>query len=127
MNKSKRIIIATLSGILFGFVCFSFASGGPEPLPFPVAIQIILSRTLMGFAIGISSLSKIHWTIHGLMFGLFFSLPLAFSGMMADNPEFDKALMLMSTIIMGMTYGFLIELITTVIFKAGMKPKTAAA
>ncbi len=125
MIKSKRIIIATLVGVIFGFVCFSFASSGPEPLPLPAALQIILSRTLIGFAIGISSLTKLHWTVHGLLFGLFFSLPLSFSGMMAEIPEFDKTMMLLSTIIMGMIYGFLIELITTVIFKAGMKSKTA--
>jgi hypothetical protein len=118
MPKTKRIIIATLSGILFGFVCLTLASSGPEKLPLPIALQIISSRTLIGFAIGISCISLKHWTIHGLVMGLLFSLPLAFSGLMAANPDFSKASMLISTIVLGMIYGLLIELITSVIFKA---------
>ncbi|MCF7801782.1 MAG: hypothetical protein K9N34_07160 [Candidatus Marinimicrobia bacterium] len=114
----KRLIIATLSGLLFGFVCYSFAAGGPEPLPGPIALQIILSRTLIGVAIGISALKLGHWSIHGLVWGLVFSLPLAISGMMAENPDFSGTMMLFSTLILGMIYGLLIEVITSVIFKA---------
>jgi hypothetical protein len=119
MKNSKRIIIATLSGVLFGFVCFAFASSGPEPLPWQVAVQIILSRTLIGFAIGISSLSSIHWSLHGIIMGLLFSLPLAFSGLMApENPEFTASAMFIWTIVLGMIYGVLIEVITSLLFKA---------
>ena len=41
MDKAKRLIVATLSGLLFGFVCFGFASSGPQALAWPVAVQII--------------------------------------------------------------------------------------
>ncbi len=119
MPKTKRIIIATLSGIVFGFVCFTLASSGPGKLALPVALQIISSRTLIGFAIGISCISLKHWTIHGLVMGIIFSLPLAFSGLMAaESPDFSKAGMIIWTIIPGMVYGLLIELITSVLFKA---------
>jgi hypothetical protein len=120
MPKTKRIIIATLSGIVFGFVCFALASSSsPEKLALPVALQIISSRTLIGFAIGISCISLKHWSIHGLVMGIIFSLPLAFSGLMApESPEYSKAAMFIWTIIPGMVYGFLIELITSVLFKA---------
>jgi hypothetical protein len=119
MPKTKRIVIATLSGIVFGFVCLALASSGTEKLALPVALQIISSRTLIGFAIGISCISLKHWSIHGLVMGLIFSLPLAFSGLMApESPDFSKAGMLISTIALGMVYGFLIELITSVLFKA---------
>jgi hypothetical protein len=92
MQNTKRIIIATLSGVLFGFVCYAFASSGPGPLPLPIAAQIIISRTLIGFAIGISCLSLGHWVINGLIMGLIFSLPLAFSGLMApESPEFSNS------------------------------------
>ena len=115
----KRVIVATLSGVLFGFVCVGLASSSPGPLPFPVILQIIASRTLIGFAIGISSLSVAHWSVHGLVMGLLFSLPLAFSGLMApDNPEFTKTAMWVWTVVLGMVYGLLIELITSVFFKA---------
>ena len=115
----KRVMIATVCGILAGFVCFGFASGGPEPLAWPIILQIITSRTLIGFAIGISSLNLGHWAVHGLVLGLVFSLPMAFSGLMAPEvPGFTRTAMWVSTIVMGMIYGLLIELITSVIFKA---------
>lgn len=119
MQNSKRLIIASIFGLVFGFVCFGLASSGAGKLDWPIALQIISSRTLIGFAIGISTLSLAHWSIHGLVMGLIFSLPMAFSGLMApDNPEFSKASMFVWTIVLGMVYGLLIELFTSVIFKA---------
>ena len=51
--------------------------------------------------------------------GALFSLPLAFSGLLApDNPEFRKSGMFVMTIVMGMIYGLLIEVITSLLFKA---------
>ena len=122
MKKTKRIIIATLSGVLFGFVCFGLASSGSGGLACPLALQIITSRTLIGFAIGISCFSLGHWSIHGLFMGMIFSLPLAFSSLMApENPDFSKVGMFIWTIDLGMIYGLLIEVITSLLFKARMK------
>lgn len=119
MKNSKRIIIASLTGILFGFVCFFFASSGPNPLPGPVAYQIIISRALIGVAIGISGLSFMHWSLHGILIGLLFSLPLALSGLMApENPEYTATSMFIWTVILGMIYGLLVEVITSLLFKA---------
>jgi len=118
----KRVVVATLSGVLFGLVCFGLASRSPGPLAWPVAVQLILSRTLIGFAIGISALSLGHWAVHGLVMGALFSLPLAFSGLMApESPEYSKIAMWAGTIVLGMVYGLLIELITSVFFKARQK------
>ncbi|MCF8309053.1 MAG: hypothetical protein K9I68_08600 [Bacteroidales bacterium] len=121
MSKTKRILIATLSGVLFGFVCFGLASSGPETLPTPVALQIILSRTIMGFAIGISVLNVRYWWLHGLIMGLIFSIPLAVSGLMTETAEYSATTILISTLVLGMIYGVLIELITSVLFKAKMQ------
>jgi hypothetical protein len=119
MNKGKRIIIATLSGVLFGFICYGLASMGAGKVAWPVAVQIIASRALIGFAIGISCLSIGHWSIHGLLMGMLFSIPLAFSGLMApESPEYSTTGMFIWTIILGMVYGLLIEVITSAIFKA---------
>lgn len=127
MQNAKRIIIATVSGVLFGFVCFGLASTGSLPLAWPVAVQIIFSRTLIGLAIGISLVHLWHWTIHGLAIGLVFSLPLAFSGLMApEKPEFGKTTIFISTIVLGMIYGLLIELITSVVFKAKIQKSISA-
>ena len=60
-----------------------------------------------------------HRAIHGPVTGLLFSLPLAFSGLMApENPEFSATMMFVSTIVMGMIYGLLIEVITSAVLKA---------
>lgn len=119
MVNQKRLTIATLSGLLFGFVCYGFASSSGS-LPTPIAYQIIAERTLIGFAIGISVLKLGHWSLHGLVMGFIFSLPLAFSGLMApDNPELSKGGMFAWTIVLGMIYGLLTEVITTKVFRAG--------
>ncbi|UCD72295.1 MAG: hypothetical protein JSW70_04685 [Syntrophobacterales bacterium] len=121
MLKAKRTIVATLSGVLFGFICYGLASCGPVELAWPVSVQIVLSRTLIGLAIGISCWRMHHWSIHGLIMGAIFSLPLAFSGLMApESPEYSKSFMFISTIILGMVYGLLIEVITSILFKARM-------
>jgi hypothetical protein len=128
MYNKKRLLVASLAGIACGFICFALASSSPGELPWPVAIQIIISRTLIGFGIGISSLSMRHWSINGLVMGALFSLPLAFSGLMApDSPEFSNAGMLGMTIILGMIYGLLIEFVTSVLFKARLEKALPAS
>ncbi|MBN2055983.1 hypothetical protein JW905_13730 [bacterium] len=115
----RRLIIATMSGILCGFICLGLATSGPGVLPLPVKLQIVFSRALIGFAIGISRFPIGHWTIHGTLMGMFFSLPLAFSGMMApESPDYSQSAMLFMTVILGMIYGLLIEFAATVIFNA---------
>lgn len=127
MLNSKRLIIATLMGVISGFICFALASSGPEPLPIAVAYQIILSRVLLGFAIGISIFKMGHWAIHGAVIGLIFSIPMAISSFMApENPEFSHSTMFISTLVMGIIYGILIEFVTTVLFKAKMPVQVKA-
>jgi hypothetical protein len=95
---------------------------GEGELPYPVAAQIISSRLMMGFAIGLSRFNFGHWAVHGLVLGILFSLPLAYSGLMAlENPDFTPIMIFVSTIVMGAIYGLLIELITSGIFKAKAK------
>jgi len=119
--STKRVIIATLSGFFFGLVCFGLASQSPGELAAPIALQIITSRTLIGFALGISAFRMYHWSIRGLIMGGIFSIPMAFSGLMAEVPGFTKTSMFSWTIILGMIYGLLIEVITSLIFKARMQ------
>ena len=118
----KRLLIATISGLLFGFVCFGFASQGKDDFNSWLAISIILSRTLIGFTIGISRFPMKHWAVHGIVMGFIVSLPFAFSAGMAPESETGMSgqMIFLSSLIMGMIYGFLIELITTVFFKAKM-------
>ena len=117
--KTKRLIISTLLGLVFGFVCYGFASSGQNEISTILAINIILGRTLIGVAIGISRFSCKHWSLHGILMGFLFSLPAGFGAMLGpENPEFSHTMLLISTIVMGIIYGFLIELITSVVFKA---------
>ena len=117
--KTKRLIISTLLGVVFGFVCYGFASGGQNEISTILALNIILGRTLIGVAIGISRFTLKHWSFHGIIMGLVFSLPAGFGAMLGpEDPSFTPAMLMTSTIVMGMIYGFLIELITSVVFKA---------
>ena len=126
MRNPKRVVIATLSGVLFGLVCLGLASASPGELAWPIVAQIIASRTLIGVAIGISAVSLGHWSVHGLAMGAIFSVPLAFSGLMApESPDYSKAGMFIGTIVLGMVYGLLIEVIASAIFKARMQPKVS--
>lgn len=118
----KRLIVATLSGLVFGFVCLGFACSGKEDFNSWLAVSIIFSRTLIGFAIGISRFPMKHWTIHGIVMGFIFSIPLAFSaGFMPEEEGMTVENIFVATLVMGMIYGFLIELITTALFKARIK------
>ncbi len=114
MIITKRMLIATIIGLIFGVICWKLASSD-SPMAWYLAVSIILSRTILGFAIGISSW-KINWWLHGILLGLIFSLPGAFAAL--GNPN-NVVFIFLGYLVMGMIYGFLIELITTYLFKAG--------
>jgi hypothetical protein len=110
----KRIAVATIFGLICGVICMMLASSD-APLPLAIKLQILASRTLIGFAIGISAL-KMKWWLHGPLMGLIFSLPLGFSGLMAVG--YNPIWMISATLVLGIIYGFIIELFTTLVFKA---------
>ena len=112
MLTSKRVILATVFGLVFGLVCMYLATASPnaEPMTTGVKISIVMSRMLIGFMIGISAL-RLKWYLHGIILGAVGSIPMA-----AATLE-DPAIAL-SSIIMGIVYGFLIELLTSIAFKS---------
>ena len=114
MLTTKRVVSATLCGLVFGLICMGLASSNPDSagtLTISVKLNIVLSRTLMGFMIGISSL-KMKWWLHGITLGFIASIPMAVSVV----PRMD---IFVGTFVMGMVYGLLTELITTKLLKAG--------
>jgi hypothetical protein len=122
----KRLFLSSLFGLVFGFVCYGFASSGDNAVPLMLALNIILSRLLIGVAIGISRFRMKHWAIHGSVMGFIFSLPMAFGATLGpDNPGFSDTMMFTSSLVMGIIYGFLIELIVSVFFKARYFEKAA--
>jgi hypothetical protein len=109
----KRISVATLCGLLFGLVCMVLATSDPESsgsLSMTIKLNIVLSRTLMGFMIGISAL-KLQWWLHGLVIGFISSIPMAIAVM-------DRMDIMIGTLVMGLIYGFLTELITSIFLKS---------
>ena len=111
MLTAKRVIIATACGFVFGLFCMYLASADPaQPISSAMKWSIILSRTLLGFTIGISHL-RIVWWLHGMVLGVVCSLPMA----VAILPDSKIA---GATLMMGLIYGFLTELITARGFKA---------
>jgi len=78
--------------------------------PISINLVIILFNGLLGFTIGISSL-RWYWTIHGLVLGGIFG---AILGLVAVGHG-DKFI---RPLVFGFVYDLLIELITTVGFKA---------
>jgi len=113
MLTTKRVIIATICGIVFGFVCLGLALSNPHPegvITLPIKINIVLSRVLLGFMIGISAL-RLKWWLHGAVLGLIMSIPMAVQVM-------DKPQIMIGTFVMGIIYGVLTELITSILFKA---------
>ena len=108
----KRITIATLFGLVAGALCatISFSTGILSFTAVNLA-WILLNRTVMGFAIGVSGL-KLHWAWHGIVMGVvvgsIFSYFLYMHGMkMAYLTPIGNAI-----------FGLMIEFFTTVVFKA---------
>jgi hypothetical protein len=116
MLNTKRLIIASVFGVLSGVICWILSSSS-GPTTWYFTVSTILARTLIGFAIGISVL-RIKWWLHGIIFGAIFSLPMAFQGFYVTGKEM---FIFLGTIIMGIIYGFFIELFTTVVFKQGVQ------
>ena len=109
MLTIKRVIIATISGFVFGLVCMYLASSGPDPIDNGTKLIIVVSRGLLGFTIGISAI-RLNWWLHGILIGLIGSIPMAL-------PVMDQVSIAIGTFVMGAVYGLLTEVITTKIFK----------
>jgi hypothetical protein len=113
MLSAKRVIITTICGFVFGLFCMYLASSNPQgtaPLSATTKCLIVISRTLLGFTIGISAL-RLNWWLHGFVLGIICSIPMAI-------PVLDRPGIAVSTIVMGIVYGVLTELITSKGFKA---------
>jgi len=113
MLTAKRVVIATICGFVFGIVCMLLASSNPDstaPITTTLKWAIIISRTMLGFTIGISAL-RLSWWLHGIVLGIITSIPMTI-------PLFDRIGIALGTVVMGIIYGVLTELITTVLFKA---------
>jgi hypothetical protein len=117
MFNAKRFWLALLFGFVSGFVCWWLIASGGETLHWAIILSTIISRALIGFVIGVSVL-RIKWWLHGILTGAVLSIPMGLGGFMVPGKEM---FILFGSIVMGIIYGFLIELLVTVVFKAKLK------
>jgi ABC-type Mn2+/Zn2+ transport system permease subunit len=90
----------------------------PKPLPRSAIATLILGRAVLGFVIG-NSAWRINWWLHGVLLGFIISLPAAFAvRLMYRLYEMSPDVMTVLVLVLGMVIGLLIELFTSVVFKA---------
>lgn len=116
---NKRVWIATALGLAFGVLNWFFAVFAvPKPLPRSAIATLILGRAVLGFVIG-NSAWRINWWLHGVLLGFIISLPAAFAvRLMFRLYEMSPNVMTVLVLVLGMVIGLLIELFTSVVFKA---------
>jgi len=113
MIYAKRVVSATLLGVVAGILCWQGgASIGIVYTPALIA-GTILNRTFVGFTIGISAI-RWHYLAHGVLIGTLGSLPMAMF-----SPDVRAAIMLT---LYGALWGLLIEIAATKALRAPMRP-----
>jgi len=116
MMKMNRLVWSTGLGIVAGIICWIFTSTSPSMpaslLTLPLAISIVMNRTLLGFAIGISGWKDLNYLVHGALMGAVFSMPMAL---------FAEPVAAALTMIAGVAYGVGIEYVVTKVLKQPMK------
>ncbi|MFC1918976.1 hypothetical protein ACFLWW_03290 [Chloroflexota bacterium] len=107
--KSYRLVTTTLLGAAFGILCMLLSNFTVGVAYWPMGISFLLHHTVMGLAIGASSL-KMDWTVHGVFWGAVFGLFLAISRVWTIQPPW-------MVFIAVVIWAFLIEALTTKVFK----------
>jgi len=118
MIQAKRIIIATVFGIIAGFICFIGAlllGLSIDVLRFTV---IIINRTLIGFVIGISGL-RMNWLAHGILIGEIVGLPF----FLYDITMGVDLIIVIGVLFINALFGIMIEFFTSIVFKLPAESK----
>lgn len=122
---NRRVWIATALGLVFGVLnCLVIALAAP--IPRSGIATVVLARTVLGFVIGISAL-RMSWWSHGLLLGFIVSLPAAFAArLMAAQFRMSPNVAPVLVLAAGLVIGFLIELLTSAVFKARSQSQSVA-
>jgi hypothetical protein len=108
----KRIVVATLFGLVAGVICAILTSSAHLlKLTAVTLVWILLNRAVMGFVIGASAL-KLHWAWNGIVMGLVVGSIFAYFLFMNLG-----LMMLLITPIGNAIWGLMIEFFTTVVCK----------
>jgi hypothetical protein len=109
-TKSSRLFITTVLGAVFGVICMLVSRyGGSEVAFWPLGVSVLLHHTVLGFAIGASSL-KMNWAVHGAFWGALFGIFLAIG-------QIGGAIQPWIAFVSPIVWGFLIETLATKAFK----------
>jgi hypothetical protein len=116
MVYAKRFWIAIILGVICGLLCGVGGITFVEGFSSAEMWSAIFNRAFIGLAIGISAW-RLGWFLHGILIGFLGSLAIS---IFTDFRGF------VTVCLLGILWGFLIELFTTVVFKAPMKTGTAS-
>ncbi len=121
---AKRFWLCLILGFITGLICaWTGYSQTPEDIRTMVFLSVLLNRAFIGFVLGISAW-RMGWALHGIIIGLIGTLPLSFP--LIFTPQAGCGIFVMYTAA-GAVWGFLIELVTSVLFKARMPGAEAKA
>jgi hypothetical protein len=110
VTKSSRLVTTTVLGAVFGVICMLMSRyGGSEVAFWPLGVSFLLHHTVLGFAIGASSL-KMNWAVHGAFWGALFGIFLGIG-------QVGGPLQLWMPFVLPVIWGFLIETLATKAFK----------
>ena len=110
-SRSVRVVTTTLLGVVFGIICMLLSKSTAEVDYWPLGVSFLLHHTVLGLVIGVSSL-KMNWAAHGAFWGATFGSFLAIS-LVGTKTELEPWL----AFLMVFAWGFLIEALTTKVFK----------
>jgi hypothetical protein len=105
MVKSSRLVTTTILGLVFGVICMLLSRYITQVPFWPLGVSFLLHHTVLGFAIGASSL-KMNWAAHGASWGALFGLFLAIG-------QVGGALEPWIAFVLPVIWGFLIETLAT--------------
>jgi hypothetical protein len=109
----KRIVVATLFGLVAGAICASGAFYGHLLKFSAISLSwVLLNRAVMGFAIGASGL-RLHWAWNGIVMGLVVGSIFSFFLFMTLGPGLVPPI----NAIANGVFGLMIEFLTTKVCK----------
>jgi len=109
MVKSSRLVITTVFGAVFGIICMLLTKYVDGIDFWPIGVAFLLNHTVLGVAIGASSI-RMNWATHGAFWGALFGVFTAISRIGTGQEPWI-------IFVFVLIWGFLIETIATKGFK----------